>query len=85
MIRMRQIQEHTGEMPNAWAFHQWAFTGQSVRADRTGRRNPRMVADNWLVVNCQNPYCIALAIINKDDLLGLLPPAPQSKPLGVAP
>ena len=83
MIRMRQINDHTGK--EQWAFHEWVFTGKSVKADRTGRRNPHMIRANWLVVVCQNPYCIALAIINKDDLLGMLPPAPESRPVGMAP
>lgn len=85
MIRMRQIVDHKVDRADGWQFHEWLFSGESVRADRTGRRNPHMVCANWLVVICNNSHCRALAIISKEDLLGMLPPAPESKPLGVAP
>jgi len=85
MIRMRQIQEHKAGAWGDWEFHEWAFTGKSVKADRRAWRNPHMVSANWWEVRCNNPHCPALAIINKEDLLGMLPPAPQSKPIGVAP
>lgn len=85
MIRVRVIADHLAGAWGDWEFHEWVFTGKVVRADRTGRRNPHMVSAKWWEVRCNNPHCSALAIVNKEDVLGLLPPAPQSKPLGVAP
>lgn len=85
MIRMRQIDPHVVGAGGEWEFHEWYFTGDSVKADRLGRRNPHMIYPGWWQVRCNNTDCGALAIINKEDLLGMLPPAPQSKPVGVAP
>lgn len=80
MIRARVINDHVVNPRDAWEFHEWYF-----KADRLGRRNPRMIQAGWFVVRCNNTACPALAIVNKEDVLGLLPPAPESKPLGVAP
>lgn len=85
MIRVRVVNDHRVDPADAWEFHEWYFNGQDVKADRLGRRNPRMIQADWMVVRCNNSACPALAIVNKEDVLGLLPPAPQSKPLGVAP
>lgn len=85
MIRIRVIRDHVMSARGAWEFHEWYFNGKDTKADRLGRRNPHMHYANWLQVWCNNPHCGAFAIISKEDMLGLLPPAPQSKPLGVAP
>lgn len=85
MIRVRVRREHIVNAGDAWEFHEWYFSGREFKGDRLGRANPRMYFADWFVVLCNNPHCGALAIINKEDLLGMLPPAPQSKPLGVAP
>lgn len=85
MIRIRQIHPHVVGAGGEWEFHEWYFTGKDVKADRLGRHNPRMWDAGWWAVRCNNTECTARAIINKEDVLGLLPPAPQSKPLGVAP
>jgi hypothetical protein len=85
MIRMRVRRDHIVNPEDEWEFHEWYFNGRNMKADRLGRANPRMYSADWLVVVCNNAHCGALAIINKEDLLGMLPPAPQSKPVGVAP
>lgn len=85
MIRLRVRHEHVVKPESQWQFHEWWLDGATARADRLGRGNPRMIVARWLVASCLNPDCPAEAIINQDDLLGMFPPAPQSKPVGVAP
>lgn len=85
MIRMRVRRDHVVNPESEWQFHEWWFDGALARADRLGRGNPRMIRFGWMVASCRNPACPAEAIVNQEDVLGLLPPAPQSKPLGVAP
>ncbi len=85
MIRVRVRLEHTVNADARWSFHEWWFDGAYFKADRLGRGNPRMIRSGWMVASCLNPDCPAEAIFNMEDVLGLLPPAPQSKPLGVAP
>lgn len=85
MIRVRVRRDHIVDPADEWEFHEWYLNGSDFKGDRLGRHNPRMYSADWLVVVCNNPHCGALAVVSKEDVLGLLPPAPQSKPLGVAP
>lgn len=50
-------------------YHEWILTGERIKADKRGHHNARMTYADWLEVKCNNPDCLALAIINISDIL----------------
>ncbi|QOP66182.1 hypothetical protein SEA_DANIELLEIGNACE_42 [Arthrobacter phage DanielleIgnace] len=54
-------------------FHEWWWTGEPVKADSLGRRNPRMYGAHWASVRCIYADCPGEALIRIQDMVELLP------------
>lgn len=54
-------------------FHEWWWSGEPVKADTLGRRNPRMWNAAWAQVRCIQVDCPAEALIRIQDMVELLP------------
>jgi hypothetical protein len=47
-------------------YHEWVSTAEKVRADITGRPNPRMYQANWTKWVCNNLDCAAFALVSDE-------------------
>jgi hypothetical protein len=68
--------DHVVNAEDAWDFHEWIWTDTKVKADKRGRRNPRMTFADWRLVRCNNTECPAQALILMNNVLNALPPVP---------
>lgn len=57
-------------------YHEWITLGERVRADRLGRRNPRLAFTEWTRWICNSGCCNAEAIVSDVAIRGLIERTP---------
>lgn len=67
-VRILRAHSLPPEDPNVIDYHEWVYLGGRVKADRLGRRNPRMWSSNWMLWICNNPDCVGMAIISLEHI-----------------
>ena len=77
-IRIVVSFDHVVRPEDPCDFHEWIWTDTEVKADKRGHPNPRMINADWRLVDCNTTDCPAQALINMVDVLGALPPTPET-------